>query len=222
MSGRILGVSKTAKVGTRTLFLSSGNNVSPVQDMTRRTCVISLEPECETPAMRTFTRPELVREVLADRGVYVSAALTVVRAWICAGRPKTVCKSLAGFEDWSDWCRQPLLWLGCADPTESVFEAMSEDPDRETLGRLLDAWLAVFRKMPAMVRDAVNRAPTYPDGNAELYEVLRDIAEDRGQINRRILGRWIKRHEGRIVDGHRFVKASGVRSAEAWRVETVE
>ena len=34
MSGRILGVSKTATVSTRALFLSSGNNVGPVQDMT--------------------------------------------------------------------------------------------------------------------------------------------------------------------------------------------
>ncbi|MFN0184439.1 MAG: hypothetical protein ACKVQR_11545, partial [Aquabacterium sp.] len=33
MSGRILGVSKTATVNTRALFLSSGNNVGPVQDI---------------------------------------------------------------------------------------------------------------------------------------------------------------------------------------------
>ena len=158
MSGRILGVSKTATVSTRTLFLSSGNNVGPVQDMTRRCISIRLDPGCETPAARSFTRPDLVREVLRERGRYVSAALTIVRAWIVAGRPKTICKSLAGYGDWSDLCRQPLLWLDCADPTVSVFEAMSEDPDRETLGRLLTAWQSVFGKTPAMVRDAVKQA----------------------------------------------------------------
>lgn len=220
MSGRILGVSKTATVSTRALFLSSGNNVGPVQDMTRRCITIRLDPGCEVPAARSFRRPELVRDVLRERGRYVAAALTIVRAWIVASRPKADCKSMAGYGDWSDLCRQPLLWLGLADATESVFEAMAEDPDRETLGRLLSGWQAAFGKTAAMVRDAV-RVSAYGDENAELREVLRDIADERGEINRRRLGWWIKRHAGRIVEGRRFVRASGNRSAEAWQVESV-
>jgi len=222
ISGRILGVSKTAAVGTRVLFLSSGNNVGPVQDMTRRCLTIGLNPGCETPAARTFKRPDLVREVLRERGRYVSAALNIIRAWIAAGRPKTPCKALAGYGDWSDLCRQPLLWLGCSDPAVSVFEAMAEDPDRETLSRLLKAWQAVFGKTPAMVRDAVKQAAVSPRERQELGEVLRDIAEERGEINRRKLGWWIRRHAGRIVDGRRFVRSSGSRSAEAWQVDVVE
>jgi hypothetical protein len=140
-----------------------------------------------------------------------------VRAWIVAGRPKTACKALAGYGDWSDLCRQPLLWLGLADPMESVFEAMAEDPDRETLDRLLTAWQSEFARAPTMVRDAVNRA-TLCD---ELREVLYDIAGERGEINRRRLGWWIKRHAGRIVNDRRFVRASGNRSAEMWKVESV-
>ncbi|MCG3203338.1 MAG: hypothetical protein NFCOHLIN_03291 [Gammaproteobacteria bacterium] len=220
LSGRILGVSKTATVSTRTLFLSSGNNVGPVQDMTRRCITIHLDPGCEVPAARSFRRPELVREVLRERGRYVAAALTIVRAWIVAGRPKAECKSMAGYGDWSDLCRQPLLWLGLADATESVFEAMAEDPDRETLGRLLTAWQAAFGRTAAMVRDAV-RVSAFGDEHADLREVLRDIADERGEINRRRLGWWIRRHAGRIVDGRRFVRASGNRSAEAWQVASV-
>ncbi|MFH0933842.1 MAG: hypothetical protein V1879_01410, partial [Pseudomonadota bacterium] len=220
MSGRILGVSKTATVSTRALFLSSGNNVGPVQDMTRRCISIHLDPGCEVPAARSFTRPELVRDVLLERGRYVAAALTIVRAWIVAGRPKDDCKSMAGYGDWSDLCRQPLLWLGLADATESVFEAMAEDPDRETLDRLLTGWQSAFGRTAAMVRDAI-RASAFGDEHAELREVLHDIADERGEINRRRLGWWIRRHAGRIVDGRRFVRASGNRSAEAWQVESV-
>ena len=221
LTGRILGVSKTATVSTRALFLSSGNNVGPVQDMTRRCITIRLDPSVEIPAARTFKRPDLVRELLRQRGRYVSAALTIVRAWIVAGRPKSECKSLASYGEWSDLCRQPLLWMGCADPTASVFEAMAEDPDRETLARLLAAWQAVFGKTPAMVRDAVKQAHQFHDEHVELREVLHDIADERGEINRRRLGWWIKRHAGRIVDGLRFVRASGNSSAEKWRVESV-
>ena len=221
MSGRILGVSKTATVNTRALFLSSGNNVGPVQDMTRRCITIHLDPGCEVPAARRFKRPDLVREVLSKRGRYVSAALTIVRAWIVAGKPPTDCQSMAGFGDWSELCRQPLLWLGLPDATKSVFEAMAEDPDRETLDRLLTAWQSVFGKTPAMVRDAVKQASAFGDEHVDLREVLHDIADERGEINRRRLGWWIRRNAGRIVDGRRFVRASGNRSAEAWQVESV-
>lgn len=221
MSGRILGLSKTATVGTRTLFLSSGNNVGPVKDMTRRCLTINLAPMCEVPAARTFKRPDLVRDVLRERGRYVSAALTIVRAWIVAGRPRVLCKSLASFGDWSELCRQPLLWLGCSDPAASVFESIAEDPDRELLSRLIKAWFCAFGKASAMVRDAVKRSGPHVQ-DEELNEVLHDIAGERGEINRRRLGWWIKSHGGQIVDGMRFVHVPGHGSAERWRVELVE
>ncbi len=221
LTGRILGVSKTATVSTRVLFLSSGNNVGPVQDMTRRCISIRLDPSVEVPAARTFKRPHLVRDLLHERGRFVSAALTIVRAWIVAGAPKNESRSLAGFGQWSDLCRQPLLWLGLPDPTDSMFEAMEEDPDRETLSRLLAAWQSEFGNVPTMVRDAVKRADAFNDAHAELREVLHDIADERGEINRRRLGWWLKRHAGKIVDGMRFARASGNSSAERWRVESL-
>lgn len=73
-----------------------------------------------------------------------------------------------------------------------------------------------------MVRDAVKQTLQFGDAKSELHEVLNDIAAERGEINRRKLGWWIRGHAGRIVNGLRFVKASGNRSAEAWQVEVVE
>ena len=222
MTGRILGVSKTATVSTRTLFLSSGNNVDPVQDMARRCVTINLSPQCETPAARQYKRPNLVPDVLHERERYVAAALTIIRAWITAGQPKAECRPLASYGKWSDLCRQPLLWLGRAEPTESVFEAIVDDPDRETLSRLLHAWLAVFGKTPTRVRDAVGCCSGLGDMEAELNEVFQDIAGERGKINRHRLGKWLRRHAGRIVDGMRMVSASGNSSATYWRVEVVK
>ena len=221
ITGRILGLSKTATVSTRALFLSSGNNVATIKDMTRRCITINLNPEVEIPASRTFKRPNLISEVLHERERYVSAAIVIVRAWILAEKPRTKCKSLAGFSDWSDLCRQPLLWLGLADPATSIFEAIKEDPDRETLGRLLRAWHSAFGKTEAMVRDAVKRAMLGGTENEELGEIIYDIAGDRDKINNRKLGWWIRRHTGQIVDGFRFVKSNSEGSAERWRVESV-
>ena len=222
VSGRILGASKTVMVGTRVLFLSSGNNVDPIRDMARRCVTIRLDPGCETPATREFRRRP-VDEVKHDRGRYVSLALMVIRAWIVAGRPMRSCRSIASFNDWSDLVRQALLWLGQPDPAESIFTAMAVDPNRETLERLLNACWNVFGKTPMMVRDIVDAASRHSaDPNCvELYEVISDIADDRGQISRTRLGWWIKRNDGRIVNDLRFVKAPTTRSAVQWQIESV-
>lgn len=220
MTGRILGVSKTATVGTRTLFLSSGNNVDAVRDMARRTLTINLAPQCETPATRRFTG-DPVSTVRSDRERFVSLAMTVVLGWIAAGSPISDCKSLASFTKWTEWVRQPLVWLGMQDPAGSIFETMSTDPDRETLGRLLYAWNSHFGNAPTMTRQVVDRTTNGLEDAPDLREAIADIAEERGQINRRRLGRWISRHQERIVDGMKFTKASGTSSAERWCVQSV-
>lgn len=221
MEGRKLGRSKMFKVSTRTLFLSSGNNVGPVADMARRCVTIDLAPRCETPATRTFSRPDLVGEARAKRGLLVSAALTVIRAWIVAGRPKTECKSLASFPLWSDCCRQPLLWLGEPDPASSTFEEMASDPERELLGRALRSWHDCFGHAPMMARDVVARARCLDPSAEELHEVLMEVAGDRDRVNNRKLGQWLKRNMGRIVDGLKFSKAPKTRNADNWLVESV-
>ena len=73
-----------------------------------------------------------------------------------------------------------------------------------------------------MVRHAVNySSDLHGKNNEELREILHNIADERGIINRRRVGRWISRNAGRIVDGKRFVRAAGKSSAEKWLVESV-
>jgi len=218
LTGRILGFSKTATVGTRTLFLSSGNNVDPVRDMARRCITIVLDPQVEMPAARQFNGDPL-HTVRTDRERYVSLALTIIRAWIVAGGPTTQCKTLASYRKWNDWVRQPLLWLGLPDPADRVFEQMAQDPDREALGRLLHAWQKTFGSLPTMIRTACDKAQSL--GEQDLGDVLLEVAGNKGEINRRSLGKWISRHQGRIVDGLRFERASGTTSAERWYVKSV-
>ncbi len=221
IAGRILGKSKTSEVGTRVLFLSSGNNVDPVGDMARRTLTINLDPKCETPATRTFSK-QPVNEVRADRGRYVTAALTIVRAYQHAGKLLTACKPIAGYEDWSNYCRQPLLWLGLPDPASSMFESMNEDPDRGLRGEFLQAFHAEFGKISTTVKEIVKT------NNHVLRELIIDISAERdGGINSKKLGRWIKRHAGHCIkiDGiqKRFVRDTSVTyNVARWIIEVIE
>ncbi|HOE43148.1 MAG TPA: hypothetical protein PLB25_16185 [Rhodoferax sp.] len=221
MKGRILGVSDMAKVGTRTLFLSSGNNVGPVADMARRCVTIHLDPKCEVPATRTYKNPNLIAEVLRARGRYVSAALTIVRAWITAGRPTTECKPVNSFGEWTALCRQPLLWLNQPDPATSVFNGMAEDPENEITGQFLGSWFALFGDKAMLVRDAISHSGHLSQDAEEFKEVMYEVAGERGKINSRKAGHWMKRHEGRVVNGLRLTRCPKTRNVESWRVESV-
>ena len=218
MSGRILGLSKTAEVGTRVLFLSSGNNVEPVRDMTRRVVTIKLDPQCETPATREFNKNP-VDDVHKNRGEFISAALIIVRSWIVAGRPLAEIKPLNSYADWSELCRQPLLWLGLDDPAQCVFEIMAHDPDREDLAAFLEVWESRYSTRSTSIKNIVEDCILWTD----LKEVLPALAFERdGTINKRKLGWWIKRHSGRVVNGLRLVvddsfKTNSVR----WKIEKI-
>ena len=220
MRGRILGVSKTIAVNTRALFLSSCNNVGPIKDMLRRCITINLDTECETPATRLYKNPNLLDNLFSERERYVSAALTIIMAWIKAGQPQQGAKELNGYKQWSELCRQPLLWLDMPDPVLSLFNSFNDDPERDTLGHLLKEWHSLFASAPKMVRQAVNAAEQID--NEEFREILHDIAGERHEINRRILGHYIKRNANRIVDGLRFVPAGGSRSAAAWCAQKIK
>lgn len=217
VSGRILGKTKEITVSTRTLILSSGNNVGASGDMSRRVLTIHIDPMCETPSTRTFKRPHLLAEVKANRGQHVSDCLTIVLAWHFAGRPEADIPPIASFTEWSGFCRQSLVWLGLPDPAAKLFEQMSDDPDAELLGRFMQAWLGEFCTSSVMVRDLVSNVEQHPSSG--LTHVVREIAEDRGgQISRERLGRWIRRHEGRFIGDLRLVPEKNSRNSKAWRV----
>ncbi|WP_278667624.1 DNA-primase RepB domain-containing protein [Acidithiobacillus ferriphilus] len=216
ITDRVLGVSKVATVSTRTLLLSSGNNVGPVGDMTRRVLPIRLAPTVEIPAAIKYRRNPLA-EVRADRGRYVSAALTIILAWILSGE-KIECRQLNSFDQWTAWVRKPLLWLGQPDPGAALFRSMETDPEREGIARLYHAWWLVFQDVPIQARRLVQAAEE-SCADPDLLEALRDIAEERGVINRRRLGKWLARHVDRIVDGMTLRSVGEVGKTQNWQIK---
>jgi len=133
ITDRILGVSKTATVSTRALFLGSGNNVGPVRDLLRRVLTIHVDPRCATPATMSYTGSpvELVRK---NRGRYVAAVLTIILAWRKAGSPRAEVENIVTFGGaWSDYCRHPLMWLGHPDPATALLEQVKHTLTNATI-----------------------------------------------------------------------------------------
>jgi len=214
---RVLGVSRSATVSTRTLILGTGNNVSPVADMSRRVVTIRLDARIENPAMRSFNgRP--VDELKANRGRFVSHVLTIIRAWIEAGKPKADVPDIASYDGlWNDLCRQPLIWLGEPDPATSLMNQVRNDPYLEPLGDLLQAWHACLGERSITLRNLISATDKCP----ELEEALEDLpAMERDRMNRSKLGWYFKRNVQRIVGGLEL-RHGDSSERNSWRVVRV-
>lgn len=217
ITDRILGYSKTATVSTRTLLLGSGNNVGPVRDLLRRVLTINIDPRCSTPSTISYKGSPLDK-VRQDRGRYVAAVLTIILAWRKSGSPRSDIESIASFGGaWTDYCRQPLMWLGHPDPASALLDQVNHDPDSDALGRLMTQWKLAFGSNPTTVRKAIDEA-TF---NNDLMDAMKEFPiEERGSINRSKFGWFLKKNANRIVGGHEFQR---VESSErlAWRVASV-
>lgn len=211
---RILGKSEAPELECRSTVFATGNNLVLTGDMTRRALVCSLDAGIERPELRAFDF-DPVAEVLADRGRFVAAALTVIRAYRVAGAPK-VCGAIGSYEDWSDMVRSPLIWLAQADPVASMETAREEDPELSAIRELFGQWrehlsLSSGYTTNAIIKTACEKGPGASfDYNVQEFRApeFRDLllrqAGDGGAVNSRRLGRWLSRIKGRVVDGHRI------------------
>lgn len=229
---RVLGVSENVELPNRSMFLVSGNNLVLTGDTHRRILLARLDAQIETPFKREFEFDPLT-EVCNNRQALVVAALTIVRAYIAAGRPKVGKGRIASFELWDDLVRQPLCWLRehmmesgrdmkdlplFADPADSIDRAASENPETAKLAALLNAWIKAFGSTPTPPRQAIVKATEVPGAPSELFDALDEIAGQNGKLNVRILGRWLERHAGQLCTGLRLELANKTNGLKRWTV----
>lgn len=214
VSIRPLGRSEIHDVESRTFVLATGNNLTLLDDMTRRTLLSTLEPNVERPETREFAFKPVDR-VLRNRGAYVAAALTIVSAYQAAGYPDAL-STLGSYDEWSLMVRSALVWLGYADPADSMETARDEEPGLAAMRELFSHWerrlgLNSGYTAAALAQSACTLAPTGPGDDAggfaepEFRDLLLRLAGERGQISTKRLGKWLSKISGRIVAGHRLV-----------------
>jgi phage/plasmid primase-like uncharacterized protein len=234
---RILGKSELVDIEARgTTLFANGNNIVIVGDLCRRVIRARLDPKLEQPELRVFTGNP-VATVLADRGVYIAAALIVCRAYIVADRPN-MAPRLASFEGWSDTVRSALIWLGEADPVSSMATSRADDPERVALRELLAVWGEVFGigykyrvTLKAMIELASQTTSTTKAAYGGAYQVeamkwpalnaaVRGVIGGRQQqIDARGFGNWMRDHKDRVVDGMWFGQQPDPKGASEWWVE---
>jgi hypothetical protein len=123
--------------------------------------------------------------------------------------------------DWSNYCRQPLLWLGLTDSATTLLDQVKYDPDAEILSNLMTEWHREFGTIPVTVLKVVDLAVNGSATEA-LYDALAEFPiEEKSSFNRPKLGWILKKNVDRIINGFEFRKATAD-GRVAWRVVKVD
>jgi putative DNA primase/helicase len=210
----------------RSVFAANGNNIAIAGDLGRRTLFARLDVEVEKPWERAFEQKPL--EMIArDRGRYIAAALTIPLAYLAAGSPRRANTVANGFEEWTHFVRDALVWLDEADVASTMNTARDGDPD-------LQATLAMFAAMTKAFGTGQDAARTAAqiieasilslDSKLSQQERLHDALEGitpagTKQISAHQLGSWLRAAKGQIVGGMRLCKNEDRTSTGMWWIE---
>lgn len=220
---RILGKSELVRIEARgTTIYCTGNNIVIVGDLVRRQITTSIDPRMTRPELRKFNfKP--VEKVLADRGKYIAACLTICRAYFVAGRPDKA-PALASFEEWSDVVRSALKWLGKTDPIQSMEVARENDPELGALRDVVTVWsekIGIGRRHECTLVEVIAGINKFTEFNSVMQNV---VGKPRIPTDVRSLAYWLRDHKGRMVrvgdDDLRFVsKTPRKGGAATWWIE---
>lgn len=194
---RILGRSQNRDVGTRTLFIATGNNLEFRNDMASRAVLASIDPQLENPGERVFQK-DLKAYVPKHRAELAVAALTVLRSYIAAGRPKITGMVASRFEDWAV-VRGALAWLGEPDPwATNARVAVGDEARAEHQDLMLAIGSAFGFGSFLATTEIIDRS----NGEDEIGGCLRNaLTTALFNVSAPSLGRFLKKFSDRRVDG---------------------
>lgn len=220
------GGNKEVTLSTAATWFATGNNLEIRGDLATRALICYLDSGSEKPEEREF-KVDLYQWIPAHRPALVKAALTILRAYHVAGRPRQAIKQFGRFETWSDLVRSALVWCGVDDPCKARVTVAATDPERQQFGALLTAWHAVFKDARVTAAQVIRAAQggvkageetnDVPGGEA-LRDALMTVAGDHDRINARIFGRYLAKRRNRMMDGFRLEQPASAAGAAIWRV----
>ncbi len=210
---RILGSSLTPDISSNGMFYATGNNLVIQGDTSRRALLSGLDPGVERPELRHFDdNPLLIAS--ERRADFILAALILMRAHVIAS-PRGPAP-LGGFEAWSRMVRDPIIWLGDADPCITIDKIRAGDTKLGPLAALLPQWHIAVGASAVSARRLIEIATQA--GEEDLREILDGIAGERGSINTRRLGKWLATNKDRVVDGLRIAQGETNQGSTLWAV----
>ena len=200
---RILGVSGMASLPNQAMWLTTANNPNLHIELARRCVRIRLDARDERPWNRKqFKHPDLVQWTKDNRERLVKAILTLISAWIAAGKPEHT-KVLGSFDSWARVIGGILNVAGIKgflDDLEQFYEAANADIPMWQ--EFISVWWESFQNKPKKVSEL--------NWLCEQENLMLQARGDGTAKSREIkLGIALQRCRDRVFDGFRIVKESG-------------
>ena len=220
---RVLGASEMVTAPMDGVWFGTGNNVQVRGDLSRRIVLIELDPGMEFPEEREgFQHPDLLQWTRRERPRLVTAALTVLRAFVAAGRPQDDLTPYGSFEEWSSTVRACVKWATGIDPLGSR-DRLRADADLEhgALRVALEVWEDAFGAGDENAKTLREIADWCADHEpSPLGEALKELYDHRGDavINTKKLGYALRNHSGRIFDGRQLQRGGHTKGGRPWWV----
>lgn len=224
---RLLGSTKQVTVRNDAVWLVTANNLWLGGDMARRTLLCRLEPEEMRPEDRTkFRIKDIVAWSHRHRNDIVASALTIMRAWVVAGRPQTG-ESWGSYEGWARTVGAAVAWLGLPSPL-TARASLSEERDSS-----MAVLCALVRAIGAMQRGQHGVSTrelfvaSYPPRDAQpatgyaagLRDTLDEFMPGKGPMDVHRLGCAIRAAVGRPSPVGRIVAGKRIENASRWIAE---
>ena len=151
---RLLGESEMLHLRNNALWLMTGNNPRLSAELGRRCVRLRIDPRIDMPWLRGGFRHPLITEwAQENRSALVHAALTLIQAWIAAGRPLHETR-LGSFEKWSEVMGGVLDVAGIPGFLGNLNELYAaSDGDGQLWREFTGAWWDEFRAVPKKVCD---------------------------------------------------------------------
>lgn len=203
---RILGKSEAPTIANVFSMFANGNNLIIQGDLTRRVLLANLDAKMERPETREF-KSDPLKLIEENREKWLGYALTIIRAYLKSG-DHIEAQPFGSFAAWGRLVRSPLIWLGMADPVESVVRIRGEDPELTNIAGLFAAWPEHGSSFTA--GELVTKAENEFGGPLKIA-LLQVAANGRDGINSQKLGYYLRSIKGRIVGN--FVLDGGPSSA---------
>jgi hypothetical protein len=160
--------------------------------------------------------PEFKEGLARDQTRLVSAALTILRAYVVAGRPAQDLETWSDFKEWTKLIPGALVWAGAANPLDarqSAFDAVTDDtPELDSLFEILHT---LQGDRPGLTSQQIIDHAKEDD---DLRSVLQNLLANRWE-NARTVGEFLRKYVGLRLERLRLEKAGKNRlKAILWRI----
>jgi hypothetical protein len=210
---RRLGASEIIKINNRAVVSASGNNITPVKDIARRSLVIRLNARTKNLKSRVFRIESLESYVKAHRVELLMSALTVIRGWQQNRGVDKMPVPLPSFEQWSRTVRDALIWLGMANPVETQEE--ETDDEGSNLDKAFDILGDFFKGREF----AASEIPTVLFGAGDTDGAVTQVLKDAGCLepfDAAKVGYWLRGNRDRYGGKYTLARGKVTHGSAKW------